>query len=112
MREKRVLLSGCIILNYSNNTVSNDDNRLPMCSYVPYQMSLLDASVLCKRICTARYRVGRVLTKSINQDQSQRLINSLKTPFVSLCDCTLPLAVCCSGCAAKETWTLGARAKS
>lgn len=34
MREKRVLLSGRIILNYSNNTVYNDDNRLPMCSYV------------------------------------------------------------------------------
>lgn len=84
----------------------------PMCSHVLYQMSLLDASVLRKRICAARYRVGRVLTKSINQDQSQRLINSLKTPLVSLCDSTLPLPDCCLGCAAKETWTLGARAKS
>lgn len=107
-----MLLSGCIILNYSNNTVYNDDNRLSMCSYVPYQMSLFDASVLCKRISPARYRVGRVLTKSIDQDQSQRLINSLKTPFVSLCDCTLSLPVGRLGCAAKETWTLGAQAKS
>lgn len=103
MREKRVLLSGCIIPNYSNNTVYNGDNRLSMCPYVPYQMSLFDASVLWKCICAARYRVGRVLTKSINQDQSQRLINSQKTPFVSLCDCTLSLPVCCLACAAKET---------